>query len=147
MFQITWLIQNNQGALFHSGKLFFDEFVCDISSQEAHWIFLRLPSCGQGSNPKNTNYNFIVKMCTLFVIVLRKGQKGRKKGPRLAHNKKLPCAHSHLSVSALQWACITDMQSPVDEQPPRYNHRIILDESFQTNLYLNKQKLQIIGSP
>ena len=39
-----------------------------------------------GSNPTmHTVYAFIVKFCTVFVIVMRKGTKTNKKKPGLAH--------------------------------------------------------------
>ena len=41
----------------------------------AQWTGLRHHPAVQGSNPKHTIYTYIVKFCTLFVIVLRKLRK------------------------------------------------------------------------
>ena len=48
-----------------------------MGAAKAQWIRIRLQS--SGLKPKQT-YAFIVTFCTIFIFVLRKGQKTKKAG-------------------------------------------------------------------
>ena len=64
-------------------KLVFNNFLI-LGAAIAQWIRLCLPSCGPGFESKAHHLGmllpFTIKLCALFVIVLRKGQTSTKRG-------------------------------------------------------------------
>ena len=66
-------------------KKIFRQHDIEDGATIAQWICLLLPSCGQGFK---SHYAFIVKLCTIFVITLRKGRLETKKWLGLAQIKK-----------------------------------------------------------
>ena len=66
----------------------------------AHWIRLRLPSCGPGLKCKQTMFSFLVKFCATFFKLCREKDENKQKeagfSPYLKTNRTQPAEYDEI---------------------------------------------------